>query len=354
MGISAPGPWVDDLEGEGIRHVALESSTRAMDPLADLAAVRELWHVVRRERPTVLHVHNPKPGVYGRIVGRLAGVPIVANTLHGLYATEDDPLAKRAIVYGLEAVAARCSDVELVQNPEDLELLRRLHLSPRARLLGNGVDLERFRPPEPHERHAVRASLGIDDDCIVVGTVGRLVEEKGFPELFEAMEHLDRTRYTLVVVGGDDRSKADALAPAIIEPAAAAGVRLLGHRDDVDSLYRAMDVFVLPSHREGYPRAAMEAAASGLPLVVTDIRGCRQVVIDGRNGFLVPVGVSSALTAAIRRIADDPPMRTTMSGASRALAVERFDERRVVKTVIEAYREAANHKRVLLPLRNVS
>ena len=223
MGISAPGPWVDELEREGIRHVALESSTRAMDPVADLAAVRELWHIVRCERPTVLHVHNPKPGVYGRIVGRLARVPIVANTLHGLYATEDDPLAKRAIVYGLEAVAARCSDIELVQNPEDLELLRRLHLSPRARLLGNGVDLERFRPPEPHERHAVRASLGIDEDCIVVGTVGRLVEEKGFPELFEAMEHLDRNRFLLLVVGGDDRSKPDALPPEMLARAAANG-----------------------------------------------------------------------------------------------------------------------------------
>jgi glycosyltransferase involved in cell wall biosynthesis len=321
-----------------------------MDLLADLAAARELRHIVRQERPTVLHVHNPKPGVYGRFVGRWCRVPIVAHTVHGLYATETDPWPKRAAVYGLEAVASRCSDVELVQNPEDLELLRRLHLSPRARLLGNGVDLERFRPPEPHERRAARASLGIDDDCIVVGTVGRLVAEKGYPELFEAAATLDRKRYLLVVVGGDDASKADALSPLTTARAAADGVRLLGHRDDVESLYRAMDMFVLASHREGYPRAAMEAAASGLPLVVTDIRGCRQVVDAGRNGVLVPVRDAAALAAALRGIGDDPDRRAAMARASRDLAQERFDEQRVVRTVLDAYQAAAAAKGVPLRL----
>src|SRR5262245_38258736 len=140
LGISAPGPWVAELEAEGIRHVALASSTRAADPLADLRAARELWSVLKRERPTVLHTHNPKPGVYGRVLGRLGGVPIVVNTVHGLYATETDPVAKRAVVYGLEALASRFSDVELVQNIEDLSLLRRLGLTGHTRFLGNGVD----------------------------------------------------------------------------------------------------------------------------------------------------------------------------------------------------------------------
>src|SRR4051812_7532499 len=94
VGISAPGPWVAELEAEGIRHLPLHSSTRAADPRADVRAARELWAVLRRERPTVLHTHNPKPGLYGRVLGRAAGVPVVVNTIHGLYATADDPLAK--------------------------------------------------------------------------------------------------------------------------------------------------------------------------------------------------------------------------------------------------------------------
>src|SRR5215218_1468357 len=95
VGISAPGPWVADLEAEGIRHIALHSSTRAADLRADGRAARELWQVLTRERPAVLHTHNPKPGLYGRVLGRFAGIPIVVNTVHGLYATDDDRLAKR-------------------------------------------------------------------------------------------------------------------------------------------------------------------------------------------------------------------------------------------------------------------
>src|SRR5262245_44816021 len=144
VGISAPGPWVAELEAEGIRHIPLRSSTRAADPLADLRSARELWGVLRRERPTVLHTHNPKPGLYGRVLGRLAGVPLFVNTIYGLFATHDATRRKRTVVYALEAVASRCSDVELVQNPEDLALLRRLHMGGHAQLLGNGVDLRRF------------------------------------------------------------------------------------------------------------------------------------------------------------------------------------------------------------------
>ena len=106
-----------------MRHVALASSTRSMDPLARPPRRPRAVAVLRRERPDVLHTHNPKPGIYGRIVGRLAGVPRVVHTTHGLYATPEDRLPKRAVVYGLEAVACRFSHVELVQNPEDLELM---------------------------------------------------------------------------------------------------------------------------------------------------------------------------------------------------------------------------------------
>ena len=136
----------------------------------------------------MLHTHNPKPGVYGRIVGRLARVPIVVNTVHGLYAQETDPLRRRLPVYALEAIAARCSDAELLQNSEDLALMERLHLTRRARLLGNGVDLTRFDPAaiSADERRSIRASFGAHDDQVVIGCVGRLVAEKGYPELFEA------------------------------------------------------------------------------------------------------------------------------------------------------------------------
>lgn len=347
VGISAPGPWVEDLEASGIRHVALFASTRGMSPIRDLLAMGQFWRVLRSERPTVLHTHNPKPGLYGRILGRLAGVPLVVNTVHGMYVRESDSLLKKVLVYSLEGVAARFSDVELHQNIEDLEFSKKWALVPRGkgRLLGNGVDLSRFDADrvDASSRARLRKEWGVSDDQVVVGMVGRLVVEKGYLELFEAARSLG-DRYTVVVIGPDDPEKGDAVSPEAIADATEHGVRFLGMRTDVDEVYSAMDIFVLPSHREGFPRAAMEAASMGLPIIATDIRGCRQVVDDDVNGNLVPVNNPSALLEAILRIGEDAKLRETMGTASRAIAHERFDERRVVDIVMESYREGLTAK----------
>jgi glycosyltransferase involved in cell wall biosynthesis len=349
IGISAPGPWVAELEAEGIRHLPLASSTRAMDPTADARAAGELWRILRREPIDVLHTHNPKPGLYGRVVGRLARVPVVVNTVHGLYAIDDDPVSRRAAVYALEAIASRFSDAELVQNPEDLELMRRWHLTRNAELLGNGIDLTRFDPTRfsADDRRTVRAALGVDDDTVLVGTVGRLVAEKGLPELFAAVTRLPGN-FVLVVVGAPDPVKPDAIGADELTRAREHGVRFLGHRDDVDALYAAMDVFVLASHREGFPRAGMEAAAMGLPAVATDVRGCREVVDDGVTGSLVPADDPAALAEALRAL-QDPGLRRALGAAARTRAQQHFDERRVVEIVLDAYRRVARRKGLALP-----
>jgi len=346
LGISSPGPWVDEIEAAGIRHIPLHSSTRGMALTDDLRAAVELWRVLRREKPDILHTHNPKPGFYGRIIGRLSGTPVVINTVHGLYASPDSPAGKRALVYLLEALAARFSDAELVQSSEDLALIKKWRIAPRSRvdLLGNGIDLSKFRPPvEDAEREQIRAGLGLDPNQIAVGAVGRLVAEKGFPELFEAVPQLPEN-YVIFAIGPDDADKADALSPTLIEQARAGGVRFLGMRTDIDLIYRALDLFVLPSHREGFPRAAMEAAASGLPVVATDIRGCREVVEADVNGILVPLRNPQRLAEAIERLGSDPELRRKMGAAGIDRARRLFDETVVVARVLATYRDVAVRK----------
>lgn len=340
VGISAPGPFVASVEARGVQHIALTNATRAMDPGSDIKALAELVGLLRRLRPTIVHTHNPKPGVYGRLAARIARVPVVVNTLHGLYATEDDPLAKRAVVYGLERMASCASQAELVQNVEDLAVLRRGLRVPASKLvlLGNGVDLARFAGRG--RRDQVRRDLGLPDDAVVVGAVGRLVAEKGYRELFDAWKQIARSHpnAVLFVAGPHDPQKADALDDELVRDARAVGVRFLGMRDDVEDLYAAMDVYVLASYREGFPRSAMEAAASGLPIVATDIRGCRQVVADGTTGLLVPARDPSALHAAIRRLLDDPAERTAMGRAGADRARREFDQRSVITTTLDTYR----------------
>jgi glycosyltransferase involved in cell wall biosynthesis len=337
---SAGGPFVAGLTVDGIAHHPLRHATRAVAVGHDAAASVELYRLFRRLRPDIVHTHNPKPGVYGRLAARAARVPLVVNTQHGLYAQPTDRLARRAPVYALERLAAACSHVELVQNSEDLETLARLGVPrEKLRLLGNGIDLDRFRPQPPEVRKEVRAELGIDDDRVVVGAVGRLVWEKGYAELFTAARRLlaRRSDLAVVVAGPFDADKGDPLTPADVAAAEAAGVRFLGLRADPERLYAAFDLYVLASHREGFPRSAMEAAASGLPVVATDVRGCWEVVDHERTGLLVPARHPAALEAAIDRLASDFAARWRFGQAGAAKARAEFDQERVIARTLDAY-----------------
>jgi len=342
IGMSAPGEWVGQLEAGGIRHVPLRHATRALAPTHDARAFGELRALFRALRPDIVHTHNPKPGVYGRIAARAAHVPAIVNTVHGLYATPDDTRVRRAVVYTLERLAARCSHAELVQNPEDVEVLARLGV-PRSKLhlLGNGIDLARFDPSRvsPDRTAQLRAEMGAGPDDVVCGLVGRLVWEKGYREVFAAAARLRVTapQVRVVVVGPHDSDKPDAITDADLDRARRDGVTFLGLRHDVEALYAAMDLYVLASHREGFPRSAMEAAAMGVPVVATRIRGCRQVVDDGRTGRLVPVRDATALADAIADLAADSGLRLTLGEAARAKAQREFDQQCVIDTTLAVY-----------------
>jgi glycosyltransferase involved in cell wall biosynthesis len=336
---SAPGSFVAALEADGIVHHPLAHATRATAITEDAKALAELYRLFRRLRPDIVHTHNPKPGVYGRIAARLARVPLVVNTQHGLYAQPQDRWARKLPVYVLERIAAAFSHAELVQNEEDVATLLRLRVpADKVQELGNGIDLTRFRP-DPTVRAEVRAELGLDDDTIVVGAVGRLVWEKGYAELLHAARAILATRddVAFVVAGPFDADKGDPLSPEDVATAEAAGVRFLGHRDDPERLYQAFDLYVLASHREGFPRSAMEAAATGLPIVACDIRGCRQVVVHGTTGLLGPVRNPSALQVNVERLLDDADLRTSMSEAALAKAKADFDQQTVIDRTLATY-----------------
>lgn len=344
---SAPGPHADELRAQGFEHIPLRHTTRAMAPHRDALALLELHRVFRRTAPDIVHTHNPKPGVYGRLAARAARVPAVVNTQHGLYATPDDSWPRRTLVHTMERLAASCSDAELVQSSEDLATLTRLGVpTSKLHLLGNGIDLGRFDPSlvSTGTREAVRREVGAEPGDVVVGSVGRLVREKGFAEVFAAAKRLraDPEKVRFVVIGPSDTDKADALTEAELAAAQAAGVRLLGQRRDMVDLYAAMDIFVLASHREGFPRAAMEASAMGVPVIASDIRGCRQVVDDGETGILFPVRDVDALTAAVHTLAADPDRRASLGRAARQKAMESFDDRRVIDITLGVYEALRN------------
>jgi glycosyltransferase involved in cell wall biosynthesis len=340
-GASAPGPYVAGLEAMGIEHLAVRSLGRSWTPGQDAVALRDLVRLFRSERPDVVHTHNPKSGVLGRVAARIARVPVVVNTVHGLYANPALPPVRRRLISAAERVAFRFSDHELFQSREDYDWAIRHRVVPpkRATWLGNGVDLTRFDPSavDPAAVAALRNEWGAEDGTVVVGTVGRLVAEKGYPELFEAARTMGE-RALFVVVGPDEPSKSDRLDDTVVRRARDSGVVFHGEGTDMPAICAAFDVFVLASHREGVPRSAIEAQAMERPAVATDIRGCREVVDPGVTGVLVPVRDPAALAAAIGRLVEDAAERERMGRAGRKRMLARFDEEVVVERTLEVYR----------------
>ncbi|HYU56635.1 MAG TPA: glycosyltransferase family 4 protein [Actinomycetota bacterium] len=349
--VSAPGPHVRELEEHGIRHIPIPSLTRSWTPLQDLRALLALRRLFRRERPDIVHTHNPKTGVLGRIAARLAGVPIVVNTVHGSYAPADLGTVKRSLVRLADRVSSRVSDFELFQSAEDHRdaVARGVVPARRAAWLGNGVDTARFGPDAVlMERVSAlrskweRAAGPETSRRFVVGMVGRLVREKGYVEFFRAADVVRRARpdALFVAVGMEDPAKTDRLSPEVLARVRAGeSVVLAGEAAgaDMPAVYRAFDLFALPSYREGVPRSAIEAMASARAVVATDVRGCREVVADGETGLLVPARDHGALARAILRLVEDDVLRTEMEAAGRRRVALRFDEERVIERTLAVY-----------------
>lgn len=349
VGIAARGPYCDALEAAGVKFIEIPL-TRRFGPLGDLRALFELYRILRRERFDIIHTHTPKGGLIGQYAALFARVPLRVHTIHGLYFPGFMKPEQRRFYVWLERITLAFSHYNFSQNPEDIPIAIAEGISKPDRLLqiGNGISMTRFDPARFDEvaRREIRRELGFTDRELVVGMVGRLVEEKGYREAFEAArlvaERVPEARFIFV---GNFEAKPDAIAPDALERHGIAHVaRFLGHREDVDRLYAAMDVFMLPSHREGMPRAVMEAAAMGKPCVVTDVRGCRQTVDHDVTGLIVPARDPRALAAALERLLRSPAERERMGAAGRAKARREFDETAIIDAILAAYRRLATER----------
>lgn len=355
-GASAAGPHVEAIETRGIRHIEVALTRSMFTPLQDLRAFWRLYRVFRREGFDIVHTHTPKPGLLGQLAARLAGVPVVVNTVHGFYFHEGtNPWLRRLFIL-VERVAARCSDAVLMQSREDLETAVREGICDQNKVhhLGNGVDIERFDRRRVSEARLLelRRELGIPDCCRVVGFVGRLVAEKGFVDLLAAMGKVRRAMpdVRLLIVGEADAHKRDAVSPAVVVRHGVDDICIFaGWRQQMPEMYALMDVLALPSYREGFPRAPMEASAIGVPSVATDIRGCREAVEDGFNGLLVPTGDAERLAEALLRVLADRELAAAMGAGGRSLARARFDEREVFTRVKSQYTRLSLAAGVMIP-----
>jgi glycosyltransferase involved in cell wall biosynthesis len=341
----SPGPRLPSLEKEGY-SVHPISIARKVSPLSNVQSLWCLYRLMRRERFAVVHVHTPVAAALGRIAAKLAQVPMVVYTAHGFYFHELMPRWKRRSIISIErALGQWCTDLLLTQSAEDADTAVREKIAANERVvwIGNGVDPQEFvRPPS----ETVRTKLGFTSENRVIGFIGRLVREKGVEELFEAMARVATQfpKARLLVVGDTLKSDRDTQTIARLNRIITSErldnvVKFTGFRDDTPDLLAIMDVFVLPSHREGMPRTILEAMAAGKPVVATNIRGCREEVLDEATGLLVPVCNSDALAEAILRILSDDELAHRIGEAGRKRVQEEFDEADVLRRQVDVYRK---------------
>lgn len=329
----------DLIRCEGIELIPLRRLRRSsLNPLRELAAIVELTRVMRRWRPSLVHLVALKPVLYGAVACRLAGVTARVNALAGLgfVFLADKPLAHalRPFVKGaLRWTLGGARAATIVQNPDDRHLLvdQKLVDASHVRLIrGSGVDLTRF---------AAGAALATPPIALLMS---RMLWDKGVGE-FVAAARLLKTRGVaarFVLAGDPDTENPAAIPMGQLEQWRNDGVvEWWGHRDDTETVLAQSQIVVLPSYREGLPKVLLEAAACGRPMIATDVPGCREVVEHGVTGLLVPPRAAEPLADAIADLLADPTRCAQMGQRARALAEREFGIETVIERTLGVYRE---------------
>ncbi len=321
---------------------------REISPWSDGRTSKALYTALRKADYDIVHTHNPKAGLLGPPIAQLADVRSVLHTVHGFLFHDRTTGLYHAAAVAAERWTAFWSDHLLFQSEEDLTYATRHRFKngDRLHLLGNGVDASYFDPEvDPEAGRKKRTELGWSEDHLVVGTVGRVVEEKGYLEFFDMAGRLARAddRVRILVVGLFEPEQSDAVDPFALarEHGLEDRCQILQGRSDMPALYSAMDIFVLASHREGLSKSLLEATAMARPAVTCDIRGCREIVVDGDTGLLVPMKDSTALLEAVSSLLSDPGRCQTMGAAGRRRVVEGYTESIVAQRLLKIYREVA-------------
>ncbi len=340
--VSPSGPYGKKLEAEGFRWIPIPMARRSLNPLREAWLLWRLIRIYQTEKPDIAHHFTIKCVVYGGLAARFVGVRGIVGAVAGLgyvFASQQ-ALARvlRPLVRMLMRVALGGRNCRLIlQNSDDRDALISSEIADpsHVRLIpGSGVNTTRFAPVTlSRESHRISKVL----------LAARLLWEKGIAEYVAAAKQLklEGFKVEFLLAGEPDAGNPNSVQAEQVDAWREEQIITpLGHVDDIADLLRDIDVMVLPSfYREGVPRSLIEAAAAGIPIITTDTAGCRDVVEDGVNGFLVPIRDSGALADALHKILGDPTLAARMGAAGRAKALAKFDEKLVFDRTVDVYHE---------------
>jgi len=343
---SSPGPELDNFGREehvGVHAISME---RRIAPVKDLVSLYRLWRKIRRLNPEIVHSHTPKGGLLGMCAARLAGVPVCCYHLRGLPMMSAQGKKRELLRWTERLSCALADEVYCVSHSlRDVALAEKLCDAEKIRVLaggsGNGVDsLTTYNPnsADTASLNKMRAALGIAPDALVIGYVGRLVQDKGIRELVEAWESIRSAipKLHLLVIG--PREAADAVPERTLEVLDTdPEVTWLDMVPSVAPYYGLMDLLVLPTYREGFPNVLLEAAAMEIPVVATRVAGCVDAVLDGVTGTLVSKENAAELADAMTAYLVSEELRDLHGKNARERVVKEFSQERIWQELAKRY-----------------
>lgn len=329
-------------EGRGVSVVRLPGLSREISPVHDVTAAIRLAGLIRTQRPDILHTHTAKAGAVGRLAAALAGRArprVVLHTFHGHVLSGYFNAPGTAVFRGVETALARQSDALVAVSPQVRDDLVRIGIAPSSRftVVRLGIDLQpRVRNGRPREE--TLRELGISPGAFVVAWFGRMTAVKRTDDLVDVLRRLYELGLDAVLLLVGDGADRERLEQRAHDLGVARRCFFLGYQDDVALWYAAADAVILTSANEGTPVTIIEALAAGRPVVATDVGGVQDVVRDGVDGFLVPVGDTASMAERLARIARDPALGRRLAETGRARILQRYAVERLVGDVDRLYR----------------
>jgi len=339
------GDKFDLFADYGIEAIEYKIDRSSLNPLKELKAMYNIYRAIKPLKLDMLHTFTAKPNIYGTIAGKMAKVPIIINLVEGLGSFYIEDTRKNMMVRGmiekLYKFVFSLSDGVVFVNSDDPQYLKFKGVIQKEKIKiikSVGIDTQKFDPQkiEAKDLEALRESLNVKDKIVVL-MVARAIWHKGIREFYEASKLLSfHKNVQFVLVGDIDEGNPSSASKTFLE---SGEVMWLGHRDDIVELTALCDIYVLPSYREGVPRTLLEAASMVKPIVTTNTVGCREVVKDGYNGFLVSIKESGALAKKIELLVKEKNTRKIMGKHGRILAIKEFDIQNIIQQYIELYNQ---------------
>lgn len=337
VAVSSPGEALEQVaRREGVRTIAVPMQ-RHISLMNDLKSLWQMWRVMRRERPAMVHSMTPKAGLMCMMAAWLTRVPRRVHTFTGLVWPTETGL-KRRILMATDWLTCACATHVIPEGEGVKSDLLNHHITRKPiKVLGygnvRGINMEYYVPQErpPHSG-------------FTFVFVGRIVRDKGINELVAAFDRLHRQHSDVrLVLVGPSEDDLDPVLPQTIERInRGEGIENVGRQSDVRPFYQNADALVFPSYREGFPNVVIEAGAMGLPSIVTDINGAREIIIDGQNGVIIPPRDEEALYQAMRRFVESPDEVKALAANARPLIASRFEQGYVRKCLYDYYHEILN------------